>query len=176
MEITYNLPVKNWYENSEDNPSSYWPLDYPPLSGYLSYLMANIANRINPKWIELLASRGFESNELKVFMRLTVLALDLLLFIPAMILFSKRQGFKPSIILWILSSPLLILIDHAHYQMNTAMLGFVVVAITLLLHRNRQTCSLICLALAISFKQMALFYVPIFFLTIFKRKMSNGIE
>lgn len=176
MEITFNIPMKNWYDNSENNPSNYWPLDYPPLSGYLGYLMSKIAFKINPKWIELVTSRGLESNELKIFMRLIVLVLDLLLFIPAIFLFSKRQGFKPSVILWILACPLLILIDHGHYQMNVAMLGFIVIAITLLLHRNRQTCSLIYLALAISFKQMALFYVPIFMITIFRRKMTNGIE
>ena len=34
MEITTNTPVAQWYTDSRHNEPSYWPLDYPPLSGY----------------------------------------------------------------------------------------------------------------------------------------------
>lgn len=34
MEVTTNTPAPQWYTDSRHNEPSYWPLDYPPLSGY----------------------------------------------------------------------------------------------------------------------------------------------
>ena len=34
MELTLYLPVEDWYTNSKLNKEKYWPLDYPPMSGY----------------------------------------------------------------------------------------------------------------------------------------------
>lgn len=39
MEITFNLPIKEWYVNSTRNDLNYWGLDYPPLTAYHSYVM-----------------------------------------------------------------------------------------------------------------------------------------
>lgn len=38
MEITLNLPVKDWYRNTTENDLLYWGLDYPPLTAYGSLL------------------------------------------------------------------------------------------------------------------------------------------
>ena len=38
MEITVNLPLKDWYFNTTDNDLLYWGLDYPPLTAYHSML------------------------------------------------------------------------------------------------------------------------------------------
>ncbi|KAL6092897.1 hypothetical protein STEG23_028253 [Scotinomys teguina] len=42
QEITFNLPVKEWYFNSSDNNLQYWGLDYPPLTAYHSLLCAYV--------------------------------------------------------------------------------------------------------------------------------------
>ncbi|VDK70201.1 unnamed protein product [Litomosoides sigmodontis] len=39
MEITYHLPISQWYVNSSDNDLNYWGLDYPPLTAYHSWLL-----------------------------------------------------------------------------------------------------------------------------------------
>ena len=39
MEVTLNLDVADWYQNTTNNDLSYWGLDYPPLTAYHSYLM-----------------------------------------------------------------------------------------------------------------------------------------
>lgn len=44
---------------------------------------------INPAWVALDASRGIETSESKVFMRATVLAWDLLIYVPALLMFVK---------------------------------------------------------------------------------------
>lgn len=38
MEITINLPLRDWYRNTGANDLKYWGLDYPPLSAYWAYL------------------------------------------------------------------------------------------------------------------------------------------
>lgn len=38
MEITINVPLKDWYRNTGSNDLKYWGLDYPPLSAYWAYI------------------------------------------------------------------------------------------------------------------------------------------
>uniref|UniRef100_A0A8C7AU99 Alpha-1,3-glucosyltransferase n=1 Tax=Neovison vison TaxID=452646 RepID=A0A8C7AU99_NEOVI len=121
QEITFNLPVKQWYFNSSDNNLQYWGLDYPPLTAYHSLLCAYVAKFINPDWIALHSSRGYESQAHKLFMRTTVLIADLLIYIPAVILYCcclKEISTKKKIanVLCILLYPGLILIDYGHFQ------------------------------------------------------------
>ena len=42
MEITMNVPVKDWYVNGTNNDLLYWGLDYPPLTAYLSLLFGYV--------------------------------------------------------------------------------------------------------------------------------------
>lgn len=55
-------------------------------------LCGKIADFFNPSWVADGSSRGFESFDHKVFMRLTVLAGDLLLLVPAALLVKKKFG------------------------------------------------------------------------------------
>ncbi|XP_053104118.1 dolichyl pyrophosphate Man9GlcNAc2 alpha-1,3-glucosyltransferase isoform X2 [Hemicordylus capensis] len=121
QEVTYNLPVRQWYFNSSDNDLQYWGLDYPPLTAYHSLLCAYVAKLIDPSWIALHTSRGYESQPHKLFMRATVLVADLLVYIPAVILYCcclKESSTKKKIssALCILLYPGLILIDYGHFQ------------------------------------------------------------
>ncbi|XP_011298859.1 dolichyl pyrophosphate Man9GlcNAc2 alpha-1,3-glucosyltransferase [Fopius arisanus] len=87
QEITVHVPLKDWYRNTTNNDLEYWGLDYPPLTAYHSLLLGKMANFWNPSFVELKTSRGFESDDHKQFMRLSVLLADLLLFIPAVVLY-----------------------------------------------------------------------------------------
>ncbi|RXN35569.1 dolichyl pyrophosphate Man9 c2 alpha-1,3-glucosyltransferase [Labeo rohita] len=71
QEVTYNLPVHEWYFNTTNNDLNYWGLDYPPLTAYHSLVCAYVAKLLNPEWVELYASRGYESHSHKLFMRAT---------------------------------------------------------------------------------------------------------
>uniref|UniRef100_A0A915PDJ5 Alpha-1,3-glucosyltransferase n=1 Tax=Setaria digitata TaxID=48799 RepID=A0A915PDJ5_9BILA len=42
MEITYHLPINQWYVNSSDNDLNYWGLDYPPLTAYHSWFLGSM--------------------------------------------------------------------------------------------------------------------------------------
>ena len=104
-------------------------------------------SRINPTWFTLGSSRGIETPNSTVFMRSSVLVLDALIYIPALLMFtkiwqgnrSKRTqvspiyqpendtrltfGFKNVTLLTLLLQPALLLVDFGHFQYNSVMLG-----------------------------------------------------
>lgn len=104
------------------------------------------AHYINPLWVALDASRGIESAESKLFMRTTVVVLDALVYVPALLMFSrtwqasrsKRTQVLDFLMLHVLRyypspqelafltlilQPALLLIDFGHFQYNSIMLG-----------------------------------------------------
>jgi ALG6, ALG8 glycosyltransferase family len=46
-------------------------------------------SRINPTWFALDSSRGIETPDSAIFMRSTVLVLDALIYIPALLMFTR---------------------------------------------------------------------------------------
>lgn len=106
---------------SQFNDFSWWRLDYPPLSGYFAYAWGQIALKFDlPEIVEPFKSRGLENAQVKVFMRLSVLVSELLFLIPFLLALRDKSAGN-----LLLSAPLLILIDHGHFQYNCVMLGLV---------------------------------------------------
>ncbi|RXG50726.1 Dolichyl pyrophosphate Man9GlcNAc2 alpha-1,3-glucosyltransferase [Armadillidium vulgare] len=134
QEITVNLPLKEWYINSTDNDLEYWGLDYPPLTAYHSLLCGLVARYINPNFTTLHTSRGFESKDHKLFMRYTVLVIDLLIFIPGAFLLFR---------------------NNANICKSKSAVG--------LLYKNLDYASGIFFVLALNYKQMELYHALPFF-------------
>ncbi|XP_070051257.1 probable dolichyl pyrophosphate Man9GlcNAc2 alpha-1,3-glucosyltransferase isoform X2 [Nicotiana tomentosiformis] len=162
MEITLNLPVKEWYQNSTVNDLKYWGLDYPPLTAYQSYIHGLFLRYFDPQSVELFTSRGYESYIGKLLMRWTVLLSDVLIFFPAVIYFvtvyySGTHDGPKSGNMWhfamILLNPCLILIDHGHFQYNCISLGFTVAAVSAILS-DRDIFGSILFTLALNHKQV----------------------
>lgn len=176
MEITTNLPINDWYKNTTENDLNYWGLDYPPLTAYHMYLCGTIAAILNQNYTELHESRGYESDDHQLFMRYTVFITDLIIYIPALIIFyflvpngkkTNKTDKKPlprglSTILGLLY-PGIILIDHGHFQYNCVSLGFCVLAVICLLKKKNLASSII-FCLALNYKQMELYHALPFFL------------
>lgn len=168
QEVTVNLPLKDWYMNTTDNDLLYWGLDYPPLTAYHSYLCGIVAKTLNPEFVELHTSRGYESYEHKLFMRYTVFVVDLLIYMPAAYLFlcaasrpRSRSG-KLEYMALILY-PGLYLIDYGHFQYNNASLGIFVSAVAALM-KGYDCIGSVLFSLALNYKQMELYHaLPIFF-------------
>lgn len=167
MEITTHIPIGQWYYFD----LQYWGLDYPPLTAFHSWLLGKIGNLIDSSWFALNVSRGLETPDLKSYMRITALFSELFLYIPAVLLFTRWMGRyynnastidQTIIAAAILYQPALIIIDHGHFQYNSVMLGFSLLALVNLLYDNLCVAAIL-FTLAISFKQMALYYAPIFF-------------
>lgn len=103
-------------------------------------------------------------------MRATVLISEYLLYVPAVVFFMRRSVRLHNINNWeglvalvaVLMQPGVILIDHAHFQYNTVMLGFVVATMTSFMAGKRLWGSIFFVS-ALAFKQMALYYAPAVF-------------
>ena len=130
QEITVNLPISDWYFDTKENNLTYWGLDYPPLTAYHSWMLGKVANVINPAYVKLNDSRGFESPAHKNFMRSTVILSDLVVFAMAAVAFGRSAHQKlinsdsdstyKSILTTslLITYPGLILIDNGHFQVN----------------------------------------------------------
>ncbi|KAJ3092774.1 Glucosyltransferase-like protein [Quaeritorhiza haematococci] len=190
LEITLHLPAKQWYSYDLD----YWGLDYPPLTAYHSLALGWLADKINPAWVALYGSRGYEGEDLKTFMRLSALVTQFAIYVPAVIAFARhwhrgeRNSAQEYFIFLFLMQPSLMLIDHGHFQYgiqelwkvaspklyNAAMLGFSLWSVVLFL-RGRYLLGSIAFCLSLNFKQMALYYaLPVFFFLLSKCFTSTG--
>lgn len=168
MELTYNLPIKTWYTDSLENPKEYWPLDYPPLSGYYSYIWGYFFSIFMPNSVTHKSSWGFESLNHKLLMRFSVIISDIIFFhLPLHLLlskfFKKNLENKFNILkfylysLLILIAPGLIIIDHGHFQYNCVMHGLFLLSLYFL-YGNKFLLTIFTFALCINFKQMGLYF------------------
>jgi len=179
-------PPQLRYLNSTRNDISWWGLDYPPLSGYQSWAHGQLLrNFLLPEEERDLAlaltreSRGFESPGSKRAMRATVLASDVLLWLPcalvALFAFAeeKKEGRKEdeekakSKLLWpaavVLFQPALLLIDHGHFQFNGIGLGLSALAAAAAAAGDRRSLASVLFTCSLNHKQMALYFAPAFF-------------
>ncbi|NXT44220.1 ALG6 glucosyltransferase, partial [Pelecanoides urinatrix] len=156
QEVTYNLPVRQWY------------------------VVLLYAKLINPDWIALHTSRGYESQPHKLFMRTTVFVADLLVYIPAVILycFSLKETStkkKASICaLCILLYPGLILIDHGHFQYPLS-LGFALWGVIYLSY-DWDLLGSAAFCLALNYKQMELYHSLPFFCYLLGKCFKKGLK
>ena len=103
-------------------------------------------------------------------MRATVIVSEYVVYIPAVIIFNRKLAQQQGVSKWessialtsMLMQPITILIDHAHFQYNTVMLGFVVASMSSLLS-DRYMWACVFFVSALCFKQMALYYAPVMF-------------
>ncbi|KAF9013270.1 glucosyltransferase [Cyathus striatus] len=161
MELTVHLPTSQWYNYD----LQYWGLDYPPLTAYVSWLCGIVAYYINPAWVALDTSRGIETPESKVFMRTSVVVLDALVYVPALVMFtrvwqgSRSMRTQELALLTLLLQPALLLIDFGHFQYNSVMLGFTLLAMNFFATEH-DLIGAFFFVLSLGFKQMALYYAP----------------
>ncbi|XP_068445581.1 dolichyl pyrophosphate Man9GlcNAc2 alpha-1,3-glucosyltransferase [Clinocottus analis] len=179
QEVTYNLPLQEWYVNTTENDLNYWGLDYPPLTAYHSLICAYVAKSINSEWVELHKSRGYESPTHKLFMRATVLVADLIVFIPAVVVYcfcltdgsSKK---KVSTVFCFLLYPGLILIDYGHFQYNGVSLGLTLWGV-LALGLGWDALGSVAFCLALNYKQMELYHALPFFCYLLGKSVKLGL-
>lgn len=178
MEITVNLPIKDWYRNSTDNDLMYWGLDYPPLTAYHSYIAGSLAKMVDPAFVALFDSRGYESLAHQFFMRMTVLLSDIVFFTSALYFCIKSSKISPKyqwVLFGICSHPGLTLIDYGHFQYNCVSLGLALWAITFI-SKGRNVMAAIAFSAALNFKQMELYHaLPIFFYLLAECERKPGM-
>ncbi|EDV98870.1 probable dolichyl pyrophosphate Man9GlcNAc2 alpha-1,3-glucosyltransferase [Drosophila grimshawi] len=180
QEVTVNLPAKQWYTNGTRNDLQYWGLDYPPLTAYHSYLVGRTAELVNSSYVELDTSRGIETRQHKSFMRLTVLAADAFVYIPAMIIlaicmeltFRRTNANRRQLFVLLAIYPGQVLIDNGHFQYNNISLGLAALAIAAILY-NKHYVAAFAFTLALNYKQMELYHALPFFAYLLSSTLSH---
>lgn len=103
-------------------------------------------------------------------MRATVVVSEYLVYIPGVVILTRRYTRAQGVHVWaasialvaILMQPATILVDHGHFQYNTVMLGLVVATFESLF-AGRMMWACVFFVGALGFKQMALYYAPTIF-------------
>ena len=195
--ISLSPPLPPRYINSTRNDLSWWGLDYPPLSGYQSWLHGKLLTKLLlPEEEKELAlaltheSRGFESPGSKRAMRAAVLASDAAVWLPcalaALVVFSseeqkrkKKKKRERIPLLWpaaaVLLQPALVLVDHGHFQFNGIGLGLSAAAAAAAA-TDRRVLSSVLFTCSLNHKQMALYYAPAFFGHLLGRCIESAKE
>lgn len=189
MEVAVALPIQDWYRSTDQNDLQYWGLDYPPLTAFWAKITGWLAAITVPPLVQWEASRGTQGETApgaKIFMRLTVLAGDLLLYVPAVVAFAAlAQQRRPQVgggpkdgnqsaAAWLLLLPSLIIIDHGHFQYNSISLGLALLA-AVLMARRRHVAAAAAFALSLNYKQMLLYFAPVFFVAMLAECWEGGI-
>ena len=161
--------------------------DYPPMSGYHSYILGKILNIFFPEAVEFKYSHGYETKIFKIVMRFFSLFSDFIIFHIAVHFFCYKifisnkikKNKKPLYIKYfiinilILLNPLMIIIDHGHFQYNNVMHGFFVFAVFVLLN-DQYIFAIIFLVFCVNYKQMGLYYAIIFPCYVMKKLFFSG--
>ena len=108
---------QDWYHNTTDNDLLYWGSDYPPLTAHHSWVVGMAAARVKSSWVT-------DMLEHRLMMRLSVMAADLLILLPAFFMFFAL----PLTLVILITYPGLIITDHGHFQYNNISLGLALMA------------------------------------------------
>ncbi|KAL3312225.1 Glucosyltransferase-like protein [Cichlidogyrus casuarinus] len=146
--------------------------------------MGKLGSLINPTWFELKHSRGLETDELRAYMRSTVLMTDFLTLIPAFILFfynfkrvsnvNEPLPVAYSCVFAVLS-PSLILVDHGHFQYNCASLGLFLYALVAFLN-DFDCVGTILFSCAVFYKQMEFYHALPFAFYLLGRMFASRLQ
>lgn len=149
----------------------------PTLLFFFGYISHHL---VGEETVALMTSRGYETEDHKQYMRGTVLILDMLIYIPVILILSNRLCFNPKVLYLVLTQPALLLIDHGHFQYNGVCLAFALLSFhyfTLDGYIGWNSiigCIFFCLAL--NWKQMALYYAPAVFAYLLGRCFSSSLS
>lgn len=108
-------------------------------------------------------------------MRFTVIASDMLTYVPAMLAYASlapSTTSKRAITAVLLAHPALLLIDHGHFQYNGVMLGLFIVTLYFCAVRRYNLAAWAFVA-CITFKQMGLYYAPAIFAFLLSKTITK---
>ncbi|XP_017883378.1 probable dolichyl pyrophosphate Glc1Man9GlcNAc2 alpha-1,3-glucosyltransferase [Ceratina calcarata] len=175
LAVTYSLPLKQWYLNTE----SQWTLDYPPLFAWFEYLLARLAKFVDPTMLNI-QNFNYASTETILFQRGSVILLDLV-FAQGVKEVGKVfcSAYVDHVIFAVLSlcNVGLLVVDHVHFQYNGFLLGILLLAIANVSRVNEQSSILqgtFWFALLLNLKHIYLYVAPVFAIWLLRSYCMNG--
>lgn len=116
LAITSSLNIKEWYFES----NSEWTLDYPPFFAYFEYILSYFAAYFDSNMLNV-ENLNYSSYYTIIFQRLSVVVVDLILFITTWrYAKSSKSNNEESITIFfmIVFNCGLLMVDHIHFQYN----------------------------------------------------------
>lgn len=167
MAIAYSLPFSRWYQEA----TSPWTLDYPPFFGWLEKLLAYVATYVDQNML-VITNLNYSAHSVIIFQRLSVIALDALVFIPGVLmLLSALQNVRSAATTVNVKDKLvpgclialnvgLLVVDHIHFQYNGFLLGLLFISLSFFVKQQFLFGILVFSAL-VYFKHIFVYTAPI---------------
>ncbi|AES99183.1 dolichyl glycosyltransferase [Medicago truncatula] len=160
LALTHSLPLSQWYFD-ETSP---WTLDYPPFFAYFEHFLSIFAHLVDPKIVHLQEGLNYSSNTVVYFQRFTVILSDLCLLYGVYRitrkLDSRKQKLIWSLVIW---SPMLLIVDHVHFQYNGFLIGILLISLSYL-EEGRDLLGGFVFAVLLCFKHLFAVAAPVYFI------------
>ncbi|CCK72811.1 dolichyl-P-Glc:Glc1Man(9)GlcNAc(2)-PP-dolichol alpha-1,3-glucosyltransferase KNAG_0L01920 [Huiozyma naganishii CBS 8797] len=164
LAITNALPLREWYYEK----TSQWTLDYPPFFAYFEWVLSQfVPAAVRADGCLDIVPQGVFGALTVLFQRCTVIASEVLLFVVLQVYINtsppaeKTQSFvvASSIVL----SPMLLIVDHIHFQYNGFLFAILIASIVAARKRKFLLCAFFY-STALCFKHIFLYLAPCYFM------------
>ncbi|XP_025269356.1 probable dolichyl pyrophosphate Glc1Man9GlcNAc2 alpha-1,3-glucosyltransferase [Camponotus floridanus] len=175
LAITYSLPVKEWYTNTQ----SPWTLDYPPLFAWFEYCLSQIAVFFDPEMVKV-ENLNYASSATVYFQRATVIFTDLIFAYGVREMsrtFCKSSNSHAVFVLLSLCNIGLLIVDHIHFQYNGFLLGILLISISKVSQIGKEMSVLqgaIWFAILLNLKHLYVFIAPAYIVWLLKSYCLNS--
>ncbi|PRQ57078.1 putative dolichyl-P-Glc:Glc(1)Man(9)GlcNAc(2)-PP-dolichol alpha-1,3-glucosyltransferase [Rosa chinensis] len=171
LAITHSLPLSQWYLD-ETSP---WTLDYPPFFAYFERFLSIFANLIDPQMVHLQNGLNYSSDTVVYFQRVSVCVSDLCLLYGVYRLTRNLDPVRRKLI-WVLVvwSPMLVVVDHLHFQYNGFLLGVLLISLSYL-EEGRDLMGGLVFAVLLCFKHLFAVAAPVYFVYLLRHYCWKGL-
>ncbi|XP_058731852.1 probable dolichyl pyrophosphate Glc1Man9GlcNAc2 alpha-1,3-glucosyltransferase [Vicia villosa] len=171
LALTHSLPLSQWYFDE----TSLWTLDYPPFFAYFERFLSIFAHLVDPQIVHLQEGLNYSSNKVVYFQRFTVILSDLSLLYGVYRLTrkldSRKQKLIYSLVVW---SPMLLIVDHVHFQYNGFLIGILLISLSYL-EEGRDLLGGFVFAVLLCFKHLFAVAAPVYFIYLLRHYCWGGI-
>ncbi|XP_077235187.1 ALG6, ALG8 glycosyltransferase family [Tasmannia lanceolata] len=171
LALTHSLPLSIWYLD-ETSP---WTLDYPPLFSYFEKFLSIFANLVDPKIVHLHNGLNYAADSVIIFQRLTVIISDLVLFYGVYRLTRNLNEEKRRMVFVLLIwSPVLIIVDHIHFQYNGFLIGILLVSLSFM-EEGKDLMGGLFFSVLLCFKHLFAVAAPVYFVYLLRHYCRGGV-
>lgn len=158
MKLTHRLPIENWYDYDK-----YTKLDYPPMAGYVHYVMGMILKKLEPQVMNEapLYSTDYLTYFQKTEVRAIIILVTCLTYYPAIIIFvswifSKyNMELRLYIIASLITMPMFVQMEYINIQVNSPTFGFLILSMAFALKEYKYLAAIFGI-ISIWFKQISM--------------------
>lgn len=171
LALTHSLHLSQWYFD-ETSP---WTLDYPPFFAYFECFLSIFAKFVDPQIVDLQNGLSYSSKTVLYFQRITVVLSDLCLLYGIYRLTRKLDSMRQKLI-WalVIWSPMLVIVDHLHFQYNGFLLGILLISLSCL-EEGRDLMGGFFFVVLLCFKHLFAVAAPVYFVYLLRHYCWKGL-